>query len=186
MGNAFSAITLPAASHVATALHAAIVKALRDSRAYGERGILVSPLLTATKPLDAPPALLHSAVYTLFCALPHRLVRGSTMLIATEDVDGGIELVWECREEPAFGVADLHASLRGGPHGDLVDIALRALESFCDLRAGSVETMLVPAPASPQFPRGDAVLRRVTAFLPASREDGLTRKLQQRRGAALG
>ena len=170
---------------MAVQLHAAIGRALRDSRAYAERGILVSPILLATRTLQAPPELLHHAIYTLFCALPHRLVPDTTLLIATDDVEGGIELTWEARELPAFAHRDLHESLRAGPHGDLVDIAFTALQSFCELRAGRIDMELITIPASPRFPKGDAVLRRVTAFLPASREEGLAR-LEAERGAALG
>lgn len=153
---------------MAETLHRAIVDALRDSKVYGSRGILVSLALTATTDLRAAPEqLLHRSIYTLFAALPWRLIPGSTLFISTCDIDGGIELVWEGREEPSDPGADLAQALRGGPHGDLVDIALTALRTFCALREGRVEVELTPLPSSPRFARGVALRRRVTAVLPA-------------------
>ena len=151
---------------LADALHRAISDALRDSKAYSSRGILVSVALTAKTDLHAPEALLHRAVYTLFAALPWRLVPDSALFIATFDMDGGIGLVWEGREEPVYDGEGLE-QLREGPHGDLVDIALTALRSFCALRDGHVEVERVEVPSSPRFPRGIAIRRRVAAFLPA-------------------
>lgn len=155
------------------ALHAAIRHALADSAGYRARGILVSPILNATADLRLPNDVLYNAVYTLFCALPWRLVPGTSIFIATMDVPGGVELAWECREEPPMGGSGLRDALRQGPHGDLVDIAYGALEQFCGLRAGECLAERAVVPSSPQFPRGEAVLRRVRAFLPVSREEGL-------------
>lgn len=131
----------------------------------------MSLALTANTDLRAPEQLLHRAVYTLFAAMPWRLIPDSTFFVATYDVEGGIELVWEGREEPAFESEGLDASLREGPHGDLVDIALTALRSFCAMREGRVEVQRAEVPASPRFPRGVAIRRRVTAFLPQGPTD---------------
>ena len=155
------------------ALHAAIRHALADSPAYGARGILVTTILEAKADLRVPTDVLYNAVYTLFCALPWRLVPGTSMLVTTLDVPGGVELTWECREEPTTNEKGLRDALRHGPHGDLADIAYAALERFCGLRAGECLAQRTLVPASPRFPRGDAVLRRVRVFLPLSREDGL-------------
>lgn len=153
---------------MAETLHRAIIDALRDSKGYGARGILVSLALTANTDLRAAPEeLLHRSVYTLFAALPWRLVPDSTLFISTADVDGGVELVWEGREEPAFAGSEPGQALREGPHGDLVDIALTALRTFCAMRDGRVDVELTSVPSSPRFTRGVAVRRRVTAFLPA-------------------
>ena len=167
------AMNLAATVLLADALHRAILDALHDSKAYLRRGILVSLALTAKTDLGAPPQLLHRAVYTLFAAMPWRLVPDSTIFIATYDVDGGVTLVWESREVPAFATEDLDQSLREGPHGDLVDIALTALRNFCAMRAGEMKTERVILPSSPRFPRGLAVQRRVTAFLPAAAREPL-------------
>ena len=152
---------------MARALHRAIHDALRDSKAYASRGILVSTALTAKTDLHAPEALLHRAIYTLFAALPWRIVPDSTLLITTYDVEGGVELLWEGREEWTHPAQDRDA-LRDGPHGDLVDIALTALRTFCAMREGRVEVEHEPLPSSPRFPRGTSARRRVTAFLPAA------------------
>lgn len=165
-------------------LHAAIRHAVADSPAYRSRGILVSLLLEAEADLRVGDDVLYNAVYTLFCALPHRILPGTSMVVSTFDVQGGVELRWECREEPTLTEGDLRQVLRQGPHGDLVDIAFAALERFCGLRAGDCLTDLAPVPASPHFPRGVALHRRVRAFLPASREDGLASTERWRERAA--
>lgn len=147
----------------------------------------MSAVLEARSDLHVEGSLLYNAVYTLFSAMPSRLVAGTTMYIATLDVPGGVELSWECREEPQYGIAagsharsdgeggkgGLREILTQGPHGDLSEIAFSALEQFCGLRAGECVTERMVIPASPHFPRGDALLRRVRAFLPVSREQGL-------------
>lgn len=166
-------MNLAATGRLAEHLHAAIHDALRDSTAYASRGILVSTALTARHDLHASNEVLYRAMYTLFCAMPWRLARDTTFFISTVDVDGGIELEWEGREESAEAEGALRDVLRAGPHGDLVDIALAALEQFCDARAGAVRTDLVPLPSSPRFPRGSLAVRRVSVFLPVSKEAGL-------------
>lgn len=153
-------------------LHAAIRHALSDSPQYRARGILVSAVLDARTDLNAENDVLYNAVYTLFCAMPWRLVPGTAMYVHTLDVPGGVELAWECREGATVD-GDLRRVLREGPHGDLVDIAYAALETFCGLRAGECLSERTVVPASPHFPRGEAIHRRVRAYLPASREDGL-------------
>lgn len=153
---------------MAKTLHAAIRHALADSPAYRSRGILVSTALTAEADLNAEGDVLYNAVYTLFCALPWRVVPGTSVYITTFDVASGIELAWECREEPQLAEGTLRDVLRQGPHGDLVDIALDALEGFCGMRGGECVTERTPVVSSPQFPRSETLLRRVRAYLPAA------------------
>ena len=156
---------------MAEALHRAIEDALRDGVGYERRGILVAKALEATRPLDADESLLYRAVYTIFRALPERLLQGTVLSIGTRDVEDGVELVWEGREplheaeEPPG--KDLRALLGHGPHGDLVDIALRALESFCHMRAGFVETTRQRTVSS-SFARPAHVVRRVRALVPTA------------------
>jgi hypothetical protein len=149
-------------------LHRAILDALRDAPGYRQKGILVSPILEATAPLAAHETLLDQAVYTIFCTLPHRLVQGSILHVATYDVGGGVQLLWEgrepLREEPGPGtVAGL---LREGPHGDLLHVAMRALERFCHARSGFVDVVVEQGPSASAFSRPPRVVRRVLAFLP--------------------
>lgn len=130
-------------------------------------------MLDACCDLKAEDEVLYNSVYTLFCAMPWRLVPGTTLYVHTLDVPGGVELAWECREAASLSDGDLRRVLRQGPHGDLVDIACAALEQFCGLRAGECLSERALVPASPHFPRGEAVQRRVRAYLPISRADGL-------------
>jgi|SRR5581483_1380751 len=170
---------------MSSVLHRAILDGLRDAPAYGERGILVLPLLEATLDLGAHETLLYQAVYTLVRALPDRLLRGSPFVITTTDAPGGVELAWEGREpaERAAGGGDLRGALRLGPHGDLLDIALLALERFCDARSGFIETRESPIDSASAFPRPPHVLRRVVAFLPTKPEDGAPALVTQIRHA---
>lgn len=148
-------------------LHQAIRDALRDAPGYQERGILVSQFLDATADLSADETLLYRAVYTIFRALPERLMRGSLMLVATEDVEGGIQLTWEGREPADLPHAgDVRDLLRAGPHGDLLEIAMVALERFCQARAGYVETTVERVQTASAFERPPHAIRRVVAFLP--------------------
>lgn len=151
------------------ALHRAIRDALRDGRGYEERGILPAPLLEATLPLHADDGLLYQAVYTVFIALPGRLLPGSVLRITTEDVQGGVRLRWTSREVLLPGAptgGDLRAALAGGTHGDLVEIALHALERFCSVRAGFVEVRPGRIWTSSSFQTPDHVEREVEAFIP--------------------
>lgn len=155
---------------MAQSLHRAIHDALRDQSGYAAKDILVGTFLEATRPLDADDTVLYRAVYTIFRALPARVLPGSTLNISTYDVENGVELEWEWREamDPRAPTgADLHALLRHGPHGDLVGIALSALEQFCNLRAGYVETTRERVEASTSFDRPPYVVRRVLAHIPA-------------------
>lgn len=150
-------------------LHRAILDALRDAQDYREKGILVSPLLEATVDLAAHESVLYQAVYTLFRALPSRLLPGSLLLVSTQDVEGGVELLWEGREpfSPEPEGRDVLNLLRSGPHGDLLEIAMLALERFCEARAGYVEQRVEPGSTSSAFERAPYVVRRVAAYLPA-------------------
>lgn len=154
---------------MSTILHRAIRDGIRDAHAYHERGILVSQLLEATVDLMADESLLYQSVYTIFRALPARLLAGSILLVSTEDVEGGVQLTWEGRE-PAEGTraegTDVRNLLRVGPHGDLMEIALVALERFCQARAGYVESTVERVPIASAFERPPHVIRRVVAFLP--------------------
>lgn len=159
---------------LAKVLHQAILDAVRDAQRYDERGILPSLVLEATADLAADESILYQAVYTIFLALPDRLLAGSVLRVTTEDVDGGVRLSWSAKEEvvhaPADGgEGDLRAVLGRGPHGDLVDIALLALERFCRVRAGFVETRKERVLASSSFGFPAHVAREVTAFIPAKR-----------------
>lgn len=152
------------------ALHRAIRDALRDAQAYAAHDVTVSTFLDATRPLHADDTILYRAVYTIFRALPARLLRGSTLNISTYDTEEGVELLWEGRE-PAQQEAPSESSLRvvygRGPHGDLLEIALRALEEFCDVRAGYVQTSRERVDSSTSFDRPAYIIRRVRAHIPA-------------------
>jgi hypothetical protein len=155
------------------ALHEAILDALEDPR-YAERGILVTALLDATLPLDADESLLSRSVYTIFRALPDRLLSGTTLCVATVDLpEGGVELAWEAKERSPSGAPergdDLRALLGRGPHGDLVEIALLALERFCLVRAGCVDTYRERVGSASSFERPSHVIRRVVAVIPTGR-----------------
>lgn len=158
---------------MADALHRAIEDALRDAPAYEGKGILVTTLLEARRPLHAEGSLLYRAVYTIFRALPDRLLPGSLLSISTTDVDDGVELVWEGREALVDGsprAGGLRDLLGQGPHGDLITIALQALETYCNVRAGFVETRSRRVESS-SFERPAHVVRRVTAHIPALRTE---------------
>lgn len=141
---------------------------MRDSRAYAGRGILASVILEATTPLDEVEDVLYRSVYTLFAAMPWRLVPGSRLLIHTADVPGGVELTWEAREEAGAEEGGVHTALAAGPHGDLVEIAFHALERFCAARAGETETRLTELPRAGYMPPRPVLLRRVRVMIPAA------------------
>lgn len=155
---------------MAKTLHRAITDAIRDARRYDELGVLPTLVLEATTPLDADESLLYQAVYTLFLAMPERLLPGSVLRILTEDVDGGVQLSWSAKERmdavPDAEPAGLRGALSLGPHGDLVEIALLALERFCRVRAGAVETRRERVLASSSFGYPAHVARHVTALIP--------------------
>lgn len=153
---------------MAETLHRAIRDALRDA-SYASRDITVATFLDATRPLDADETLLYRCVYTIFRALPARLLRGSTLNISTCDIEDGIELVWEGREAVTAdgNVNDARAALARGPHGDLLDIAFGALEHFCHVRAGHVESTRGRVVSGSSFDRPPYVVRRVLAHIPA-------------------
>lgn len=116
----------------------AIERALRDgAAAYEERGVLVIPHLEATCRLATDAAVLEGSLYTIFRGLPDRLSRGATLFVSTRDRAGGdIELVWEAREAalPDPRASDLRGTLKHGPYGDLLELALEGLERFCRVR----------------------------------------------------
>lgn len=153
---------------MAEALHRAIHDALRDSTVYTARGILTSAILEATTELQADKDVLYQAVYTLFCAMPWRLAPGTTFLVTTRDVENGLELSWEGREETGIEAHDLREVLRMGPHGDLVGIAFAALEQFCHARAGEAQSEVTIVATSPWTPRRAVLRRRVRIVIPAA------------------
>ena len=152
-------------------LHKAIYDALKDP-AYADKGILVTTILEATQNLDADESLLYRAVYTIFRALPGRLLPGTTLAISTFDLpEGGIELTWEGREriEPEdAGATDLRSILGQGPHGDLVEIAILALQRYCNMRAGHLDSRRDKVGESSSFARPAHIVRRVVAVIPAT------------------
>lgn len=155
---------------MASALHKAILDALA-SPSYGERGILVNALLEATSPSYANERLLYQCVFTIFRALPERLVPGTTLDVATSDLpDGGIEIFWEGKERlppDAEAGRDLRELMGHGPHGDLVEIAIIALERYCNMHAGHVDTYRERVASASSFERPAHIIRRVLAVLPA-------------------
>lgn len=159
---------------MADALHRAIRDALRDGQGYANRGILVTTVLEATRPLKADDSLLYRAVYTIFRALPDRLLRGTTLNVATHDTQDGVELMWEGREEmrelPAEVDGPTRRKLSAGRHADLVEIAYMALEDLCAVRAGHIEVLRERIGESSSFARPAHILRRVTAYIPAVEE----------------
>jgi hypothetical protein len=165
-------------------LHRAILDSLRDAPGYREKGILVAPLLEATTPLAADEALLYQVAYTIFCTMPDRLLPGSLFHVATQDAGMGVQLQWEGREP--LREAPTSSTARGvlgrGPHGDLLEIAMLALERFCQARAGFVDVVAERVPTSSAFTRPAHVVRRVVAFLPgpAGASAEVAERLRQR------
>ncbi|HVM45871.1 MAG TPA: hypothetical protein VM582_08050 [Candidatus Thermoplasmatota archaeon] len=155
----------PPGHRLAQTLHRAILDALADSPGYAERGILTLPALEATLPLHAEDSLLYRAIYTIFRALPERLVPGTMLSISTIDTPEGVELMWEGKERtPAEGA--LRDVLASGPYGDLLELAVLALEGFCNMRAGYVESVRETSPSASSFERPPYIVRRVTALIP--------------------
>ena len=130
----------------------AVRDALRDAQdAYAARGILVVPSLDATVTLATHDRLLYQAIYTIFRGLPARLAPGASLFVSTADRAGGdVELTWEAREDPGHAPAvpdpDPRILLRHGPYGDLLEVAMLGLGSFCRVRAAAMER---PEPARP-------------------------------------
>lgn len=151
----------------------AIVDALRDSaEAYEARGILVITDLTPTSGLVTSDAIVHRAVYTCFRVLPARLARGASIRISTHARAGGdLELIWEAREDadvaaPSEGTTP-RTALSRGPHGDLLEVAVTALEDICRARGGLVEQQHIEPPASSAILREPTVWRRYLFLIPS-------------------
>lgn len=157
---------------MARVLHQAIQDAIRDAKGFEERSILVTAVLEATHDLDARETVLYQSVYTIFSAMPERLVRGSLFQVSTMDVENAVQLSWEAREEPTLMPAgqDVYRVMTYGPHGDLVGIALRALERFCQVRAGYLESRFQEVRNSSSFAQPDYIVRRVVAVIPCKPE----------------
>lgn len=117
-------------------VNAAIEQALRDGApAYEERGILLLPHLEAKAALRTEEPALRQALYTIFRGLADRLAPGATLWLRTRDLaEGEVELVWEAREAPfAPGASSARTALSHGPYGDLLELAIAGLETFCSV-----------------------------------------------------
>lgn len=153
----------------------AVLDALRDgATAYEGQGVLVLPHLDATYRLATNEPSLYQAIYTIFRGLADRLAPGATLFIRTRDRAGGdIELSWEAREvHDTEGEADSTAreALRRGPYGDLLELALVGLESFCRVRSGMQEEADAPMADSVTFLQLAPHIRRRYLFLIPSLE----------------
>lgn len=167
-------------------LHRAIQDAIRDG-GYEKKGILVDPVLQATLGVAGDEAELYSAVHMLFMAMPDRLVRGSLFLIATQDVEDGVELAWDSREEPRMSFAAGQGLLAPYEPGERIAIALADLSRYCDSRAGYVRTSYEQVSNSSSFQRGPYLHRRVVARLPLSPDvqEVRSREAQRERAPSL-
>lgn len=154
-------------------VNAAIERALADGAAdYAEQGIIVTRSLDATIALATDEPVLEQALYTIFRGLPARLVRGATLLVSTRDRAGGdIELVWEAREldvPPPAGAGD-RSPLARGQHGDLLELAVRGLESICRARGGHEDRTTRAASSSNFLKLAPHVRRRYLFLIPSLR-----------------
>lgn len=147
-------------------LHRAIRDALRDAPAYEARAIAVSAVLESTADLDADENVLYDAVYRLFTAMPERLVRGSVLLITTQDTKDATELAWNAREDFASDIAPGASLTAGYPAGSPIVAALGDLERYCRMRAGYVDARVQTVKNSSSFARPAYLHRRVVAHLP--------------------
>lgn len=154
---------------MARALHRAISDALRDAPGYATRGVLPALVLEAHADLEEHEGLLYQAVYTIFVALPERLLPGSVLRVTTEDGEDGVILTWTAKEAMEPREEDLATALGRGPHGDLLAIAFLALDRFCRMRAGSVIERRGPVQASSSFGYPAHAVRTVTATIPSRR-----------------
>lgn len=156
----------------------AILAALRDSAdEYEAHGILVVTDLAPTSGLRTNDEIVYRAVTTIFRALPRRLARGAVLRIATHPRAGGdVELIWEAREDIGMsrnvGSHDPLHVLATGPHGDLLNVAVTALEEICRARGGLVEQDHQEPPLSSGLLR-EPTLRRRYLFLIPSLERGV-------------
>lgn len=147
-------------------LHKAIRDALRDTPAYEARAIAVSAVLEATADLEAEASILYDAVHRLFAAMPARLVRGSVLLITTQDAKDATELAWDAREDYRETVEGAQTLTAGYKPDEPIALALTDLERFCQLRAGYVHARVQAVRNSSSFERPAYVHRRVIAHLP--------------------
>ena len=158
----------------------AVQDALRDAEeAYVARGVLVVVELDACTTLETHEPLLYQAVYTIFRGLPARLAPGTTLFVSTQDRAGGdIELTWEAREDPEAAPAhggdpDPRLLLRHGPYGDLLEVALLGLDSFCRVRSTARERPEAPRPLSATaLDLSPKVRRRFSFLIPSLSRDG--------------
>ncbi|HET6403953.1 MAG TPA: hypothetical protein VFH78_04850 [Candidatus Thermoplasmatota archaeon] len=161
-------------------LHRAIRDALEGTPAYHEKGILVSQVLEATHNVAGRESDLYDAVYRLFSAMPARLVRGSVFLVTTQDVEDGVELAWDAREEPRAGYTTgqgLHAAYEAD---EPIARALRQLETACQMRSGYLRASYEEVSNSSSFPRQPYLHRRVVAHLPMPAGEAAERLRQLR------
>lgn len=136
----------------------AIRDALRDAEtACRARDVRVDASLEARGVLLNRDGLLYQAVYTIFRAIPDRLPHGGTLRVTTRMMAGGdVELAWEAAPTSPGGdsaAPDAIEALSSGPHGDLLELAVLALERYCRARLGA-------------FQRDEGALR-VLALIPS-------------------
>lgn len=166
-------------------LNTAIKDAIQNTPGYREKAILVSQVLEATGPVVGENDEVYAAIHKLFSAIPARLVHGSMFLVTTQDLDHGVELVWDAREEPRGGYVPgqgLQAPYE--PH-EPIALALGELERVCEMRAGSVRASYEQVASSSSFPRRPFLHRRVVALLPFPRDvaEARARARQEQRDA---
>lgn len=144
-------------------VNAAIERALQDGRSsYTARRVVVDLRLESLTTLATDEPVLDESLYTVFRGLPERLVPGARLSVWTRNRAGGdVELVWEATETSLPSGSDV--PLAAGPHGDLLELAISGLETFCRARSGHVEldeTRLALAPG---------VARRYLFLIPSLR-----------------
>lgn len=144
----------------------AVLDGLRDAAAtYDSKGLLVVTLLDATLGANRAEPALCRAVYTIVRVLPLRAASGSLVHIATRDMENGIEITWETWEDPSK--ADKRGPTAQGLMGDLLEVALLALEDVCRAHMGVLEQLEAPVErTSSVFERGARIRRRVRARVP--------------------
>lgn len=155
-------------------VNAAIEDALNDAaEAYAAQDVRVEARLEATLDLDTHPGTLYQALYTIFACTPHRVARGSVVRIRTEDRAGrDIEVTWERKmadDTPEGDGLALQHLLGDGRHGDLMELALLALEHACHARTGhfAITTSEEPLLADSAADVVPGVYRRVLALIPS-------------------
>lgn len=143
---------------------------MQGAPGYREKAILASQVLEATAPVAGRDSDIYRAVHDLFSAMPTRLVRGSVFLVTTQDVEDGVELAWDAREEARPGYESGQGLLAAYDPDEPLARALATLERVCNTRAGYVRTSYEELTNSSSFPRRPYLHRRVVARLPLTHE----------------